>query len=390
MSAQELHLYVHLPFCMHKCAYCDFNSHVRDAPPWDDYRQALLAELDAWTHHRAFAGRPVATLFFGGGTPSLAPPELIGAVIETAHTHFNVVRNCEITLEANPGTTDAARFTAYRSAGVNRLSIGVQSFNDEELHWLERIHDARAARAAFAAARDAGFENISLDLMYGLPGQRLNDWLAQINSALALSPHHLSCYQLTVEPHTELAARHRRHPLRLPNDEQAVDFLRRTRETLAASGFQAYEISNFARPGFRCRHNDGYWLYHDYLGLGAGAAGKYDTDDGGIIRYANVRSPEGYIKAVMQRRRAVNSEECLTREKAAAEALWLGLRRSEGIHRSDFARRFGRDVFEIFGAALAPWRKRGCLNLDVHGLRLTERGLPLADSIAADILQASD
>ena len=390
MNGSDLHLYVHLPFCVHKCAYCDFNSHVRDAPPWRDYRRALLAELAAWATHDAFAGRSIASVFFGGGTPSLAPPELIATFMDAACRHFSLGENCEITLEANPGAADATRFAGYRAAGVTRLSIGVQSFNNEELQWLERIHDAQEAQTAFLAARNAGFDNISLDLMYGLPGQRINDWLAQLDTALALSPQHLSCYQLTVEPHTELAARHKRRPLELPNDEDGVDFLCRTREKLAAAGFQAYEISNFARPGGRCRHNDGYWLYHDYLGVGAGAAGKYDTDDGGIVRYSNIRAPENYIATVQQHATAVNSKERLTRRKAAAEALWLGLRRSEGVNRASFNRRFGHDIFEMLGHALAPWLKRDCMILDDHGLRLTDRGLPLTDSIAADILGASN
>lgn len=384
--AGELHLYVHIPFCIHKCAYCDFNSHVRQAPPWDDYRMALLAELGQWSNQQHFAGRPLTSIFFGGGTPSLAPPALIADVLQQAAHRFGITRDAEITLEANPGTVDAERFSDYRQAGINRLSIGVQSFDDAQLRWLERIHSNAQATTAFATARSAGFDNVSLDLMYGLPGQSLAGWMHSLDTAIALAPEHLSCYQLTIEAHTELAQRHRRQPLALPEDELALAFLRDTRERLADAGYQAYEVSNFARPGRYCRHNDAYWLYHDYIGIGAGAAGKWDRQDGGITRYANIRSPEAYIKSATSKGGAINSEETLAMHKAAAEAVWLGLRRSNGIDQKLFVERFGRRIDEIFGPALKPWVETGHLIVTQENIQLSDKGLGMADSIAVSVL----
>jgi len=382
----DLHLYVHIPFCIHKCAYCDFNSHVRKQPPWDEYRMALLAELGYWSNQTQFAGRNITSIFFGGGTPSLAPPELIADVLHQAGHCFTLSDDIEITLEANPGTVDAQRFAAYRKAGINRLSIGVQSFDDTELKWLERIHSGDQAVQAYHRARSAGFDNISLDLMYGLPDQDLVGWMHSLETAIKLAPEHLSCYQLTIEAHTELALRHSRQALALPEDELALAFLLDTRKRLSEAGYQAYEVSNFARPGRYCRHNDAYWLYHDYIGIGAGAAGKWDLPDGGITRYANLRSPETYAKAATSNGSAINSRESLELHKAAAEAVWLGLRRSDGINQQAFRQRFGGTIDEIFGNALKAWVESGHLMVARKSIKLSDKGLGMADSIAVSVL----
>jgi len=384
--ASPLHLYVHIPFCIHKCAYCDFNSHVREIPPWDDYGRALLAELAHWSRQAQFSGRRIATVFSGGGTPSHDPAELISEVLQQADKLFGLFKDAEISMEANPGTIEAGRFAAFRAAGINRLSIGVQSFNDVELQWLERIHNAQQAEQAFASARSAGFDNVSLDLMYGLPGQSLSGWLKSLDTAIALAPEHLSCYQLTVEAHTELALRHQQSPLCLPEDELALEFLRSTRGRLLEAGYEAYEVSNFARSGRYCRHNDAYWLYHDYIGIGAGAAGKWDVPDGGITRYSNLRSPEAYMRSSLGGAGAINSAETLPREKAAAEAVWLGLRRSGGVSQELFRLRFGVSVNELFAAALRPWEASGHLHITPEQVQLTEQGLGMADSIAVSVL----
>jgi len=383
----DLHLYVHIPFCIHKCAYCDFNSHVRRQPAWGNYREALLSELAYWSARPQFSGRPLASIFFGGGTPSLAPAELIAGTLEQADALLGISDDTEITLEANPGTVDAGRFRAYRQAGVNRLSVGVQSFTNAELLWLERIHSSDQAMAALATARAAGFDNLSLDLMYGLPGQGMEDWMRSLETGIELAPEHMSCYQLTVEAHTELANRHRARPLALPDDDLSLDFLRRTRARLQDAGYAAYEVSNFARPGRYCRHNDGYWLYHDYIGIGAGAAGKWDKQDGGITRHANIRSPEAYMRAAMQHGKAINSEETLDIRKAAGEAVWLGLRRSRGIGRAAFRTRFGSDIDAMFGSVLRPWQQSGHLIAAADSLYLSDKGLGMADSIAISVLR---
>ena len=387
MPPSPLQLYIHIPFCAHKCPYCDFNSHVRPSIDWENYGRALVNELAHWAIQPQFEGRRLSSLFFGGGTPSLAPPSLIGAVIDAATGHFDVAEDAEITLEANPGTVDAGHFAGYRQAGVNRLSIGVQSFDAAELNWLERIHDGDGAVRAYDMARRAGFANVNLDLIYALPGQGLQSWMATLDQAIDLEPEHLSCYQLTVEPHTLLASRHARTPYPLPDDEQSLQFLWQTRARLATAGFEAYEISNFARPGHPCRHNDGYWLYRDYIGIGAGASGKWDgdADDGGVHRYTNVRSPEGYIKQMLLQGHAIGSDEALERRKAAAEAVWMGLRRRSGLSRPWFAERFGQDVLAMFGIELAPWLQAGVVLTDDVSLHLSDEGLAQADSVAADL-----
>ncbi|MDX8396102.1 MAG: radical SAM family heme chaperone HemW [Mariprofundaceae bacterium] len=376
-----LQLYIHIPFCVHKCHYCDFNSHVRDSHPWASYQQALLRELEYWAHHPAFSNRKLSSIFIGGGTPSLAPPSLIESILKRTGQLFHLIPNCEITLESNPGTVDADHFKGYRAAGVNRLSIGVQSLNNDDLKWLERIHDRDQAVRAYEIARASGFNNINLDLMYGLPHQSLENWLQILGQVINLEPEHLSCYQLTVEPHTQLAVTHAASPYALPDEEQALELFHNTRTVLAESNYSAYEISNFSKPDKHCRHNDGYWLYHDYIGIGAGASGKWDQTDGGTYRYSNKRNPDIYMKHDGP---AISSDEHLTRNKAAAEAIWLGLRRTDGIDQTWFEKRFQTSLSSQ--QALIPWLEDGYLTFTNNHLHLTDKGLPFADSIASSLL----
>lgn len=386
MNTIPLRLYVHIPFCKHKCHYCDFNSVVCQTPPWRDYARALLDELAHWSQQPRCAGRRLASIFFGGGTPSLAPAGLIADVINAAAGLFGLEPEAEISLEANPGSSDAARFAAYRQAGVNRLSLGVQSLEDRSLQWLERVHDARAARDAFAMARRAGFANINLDLMYGLPGQSLAAWLQQLETIVGWDAEHLSCYQLTVEPGTRLAGRHARNPLPLPDEDAALAFFTATHQMLANAGYRRYEISNYSKADLHCRHNSGYWRYDDYIGIGAGAAGKLDLADGGVWRYKNRASFASYMAAVGRHGSAVAEEERLAVCDAAAEAVWLGLRTSQGIDRRDFRRRFGRDPWLFFAPQLSPWLEGGQLSLTHTSLRPSAGGMALADAVAASVV----
>ncbi len=386
MRPSALQLYVHIPFCVHKCHYCDFNSHERSNPDWQNYQIALITELKHWAASPMFAGRKLTSIFFGGGTPSLAPTQLIAEIIQTAESVLGFEDNIELSLEANPGTMDAEHFSAYRQAGVNRLSMGVQSLNDQELLWLGRIHDSKQALEAFDAARNAGFNNINLDLIYGLPDQSLAAWLESLRTAITLDPEHLSCYELTIEPHTKLAASHARSPVNIPDDDLALMMFSETRERLNNAGYKAYEISNFAKPGYKCRHNDGYWLYHDYIGIGAGAAGKWDSQDGGITRYSNIRSPERYAQASSKDGTAIHTQESLDRNHSAAEALWLGLRREQGVCKHSFQQRFGFGAWKRFVPVLENWHKCGKLAVTDRHVCLTREGLPLADAIAASVL----
>ncbi|MDX8408670.1 MAG: radical SAM family heme chaperone HemW [Mariprofundales bacterium] len=379
-------LYIHIPFCTHKCPYCDFNSHVRRQPEWERYADALIAELHWHLAQPQWRDREISTVFFGGGTPSLAPVSLIARVMAAVRDALPWQADVEVSLEANPGSIDEAKLDGWQAAGINRLSIGVQSFDAASLHWLERIHSADQALNAVALAQGAGWQNIGLDLIYGLPDQAQGVWQQTLAQAMALRPTHLSCYQLTVEEGTLLAARHAAAPYPLPTETHAATLLLETRATLMQHGWQPYEVSNYARDGRVCRHNDGYWRYDDYLALGAGGCGKYDNADGGVVRYSNRRHPEGYMRQIAQGKGAVDGSEQRTLSQAAAEAVWLGLRRQNGVPISEFCARFGAMPQQMFPQLLAVWQERGMLELSEERCCLTSRGLLLADAVAADVL----
>ena len=398
MNVQGVRLYVHIPFCLHKCHYCDFNSHVFADPPWETYTNALIKELEFYAQQPQFLGRKITSVFFGGGTPSLAPAQLFEQVLTKASALFTFEDNIEISLEANPGASEASRFQAYRAAGINRVSIGVQSFDHAELKWLERIHSADEAELAFGMAREAGFENINLDLMYALPHQSLPQWFVSLDKAIALKPEHLSCYQLTVEPHTQLFISHQKSPLAMPDEELAMEFFWQTRARLKQAGFAAYEISNFSQAGKHCQHNCGYWLYDDYIGIGAGASGKWDkkhsdeNNDGtdvryGVHRYSNMRSPQTYMKAVSESGCAVQSAEDLNVDQAFGEALWLGLRMQQGVDLKWLEQRFGQSIQQAYPRLLQQWLRQDKICLLGDKMFLTDSGLILADDIAASFLK---
>ncbi len=355
-------------------------------PAWQDYTKALLAELKYYAEQSQFSKRKIHSIFFGGGTPSLAPASLFAEVLDVAQDLFSFAEDIEITLEANPGASEAGRFQAYRQAGINRISIGVQSFDNAELKWLERIHSADEAMAAYKMARDAGFERINLDLMYALPYQSLDEWFVSLEKGIALNPEHLSCYQLTVEPHTALHVTHKKQKLALPDEDLALQFFWQTRQRLAEAGYAAYEISNFAKKDESCRHNCGYWLYDDYIGIGAGAAGKWNENDGGVVRYSNVRAPQLYMDSALGHGKAVNSEEVLQKKEAMGEAVWLGLRQRNGIDLPWFERRFGQPLIATYPLLIKQWLNQQKLERVGSSLRLTPAGLSLADDIAASFL----
>ena len=286
-----LGLYLHFPWCVRKCPYCDFNSHaLRGEVPEADYVAALLRDLDADLESLGDRVRPASSAFLGGGTPSLFSGAAIGQVLDGVRQRLGFTDEAEITLEANPGTVDEAHFAGYRAAGVNRLSIGVQSFNPAHLQSLGRIHSRDDALRAMRVARGAGFENVNLDLMFGLPGQSADEALADLAQAIDLAPTHLSVYQLTLEPNTEFAAR----PPTLPDDDRIADMQAALQARLADAGYAQYEVSAYARPGRRSRHNLTYWTFGDYLGIGAGAHGKW-TRDGQPRRRAKHKHPKTYL-----------------------------------------------------------------------------------------------
>lgn len=357
-----LSAYVHLPWCIRKCPYCDFNSHEAGGQlPEAEYLAALRRDLDAQA--QIVVGRPLGSVFFGGGTPSLISAATVGGILRALEETFGFGPGIEITLEANPGASDADRFAGYRDAGVNRLSIGAQSFDDAQLRRLGRIHAADEIRAAFAAARNVGFDNINLDLMHGLPGQTQADAERDLARALALEPTHLSWYQLTIEPNTGF----HKHPPGLPGDDVLADIEDAGFATLAAAGYARYEISAFARAGHECLHNLNYWRFGDYVGLGAGAHGKHTLADGTLFRTANTRLPRDYMNAVAPTRTTEVTEDFF-------EFMLNALRLTTGFSARLFTAHTGRDPADLdeFTAAAVS---RGLLEV-VHRGDATERYQP--------------
>ncbi|MDX1609270.1 MAG: radical SAM family heme chaperone HemW [Halofilum sp. (in: g-proteobacteria)] len=373
-----LTLYVHLPWCVKKCPYCDFNSHeARGELPIERYLEALASDLqqelpDVW-------GRPLEAVFIGGGTPSLFPPEAIERLLSAVRAYFNPDPEIEITLEANPGTLEAGRFEGFRAAGVNRLSLGIQSFDDERLRALGRIHDATEARAAIEATRAAGFDSFNLDLMYALPGQDIDAALADLDAALAWEPPHLSWYQLTLEPNTVFWSR----PPALPDADAAADIESAGLECLAAAGLARYEVSAFARaPEWRCRHNLNYWRFGDYLGIGAGAHGKLTLAAAGAIeRRAKVRAPQAWLERADGPER-IASRRRLSAGDAAFEFLLNALRLVDGFEPGLFAERTGVPLAWL-ERPLASAEADGLLERDPQRIRPTPRGLDFHNDLLA-------
>ena len=368
-----LALYVHLPWCVQKCPYCDFNSHgLREgALPETAYTEALLADL-RWEAEALQTGRPLVSVFFGGGTPSLFSADRIGAVLEAADRTWGLAEDCEITLEANPGTADAVHFAGYRAAGVTRLSLGVQSFDDAQLQRLGRIHDGAAARRAFALARQAGFDNINLDLMFALPEQSIAAAATDLEAAIALGPEHLSYYHLTLEPNTAFAAA----PPPLPDEDTAADMLDAGGHLLQAAGYGGYETSAWARPGRRCRHNRVYWSFGDYIGIGAGAHGKYSarSGDGGlsIERRVRWRHPRHYLSAAGGAE-VLQSCQAITPQARPFEFAMNALRLHDGFDWDTLAAHAGLRREDLAGV-LETAQERGLLSVDETGVRPTALG----------------
>lgn len=333
-------LYVHWPFCKSKCPYCDFNSHVRESIDQDRWRTGLLRELD---HYAAQTqGRTVTSIFFGGGTPSLMAPATVAAIIDRAAQRWALDRDVEITLEANPNSIEQSNFAGYRDAGVNRVSLGVQSLDDASLKFLGRGHSSSEARAAIALVAKT-FPRFSFDLIYARPEQTVAQWRRELTHALTLAGEHLSVYQLTIEQGTQFHTLYARNALHLPPEESAEDLYDVTQEILAGAGRPAYEISNHARPGAECRHNMVYWRYEDYVGVGPGAHGRL-TIDSTKTATRQQKAPETWLAAVEKNGHATAEREAIDAERAANEALVMGLRLAEGLDPHRFQRETGRTL----------------------------------------------
>ena len=369
-----LALYVHLPWCLRKCPYCDFNSHeaAAGALPEADYLDALRADLEAalplvW-------GRRVMSVFIGGGTPSLFSPEGIDRLLADVRARLPLEPGCEVTLEANPGTFERDRFRAFRAAGITRLSVGVQSFDDRHLRALGRVHDAAQARAALGEAAQV-FDTFNLDLMYALPGQTLDDLRADLDQALVFAPPHLSIYHLTVEPNTRFASR---PPEGLPDDDLASDMLDLIAARTQAAGLQRYEVSAFARTGHRCGHNLNYWTYGDYLGLGAGAHGKLSFPDR-IVRQVRWRDPATYLQKARDGQ-AVSNEHVVSADDLPFEFMMNALRLVDGVPFALFDEHTGL-ARDVLAGALGAARGRGWLVVDGGRVRPTARGFDFLSDV---------
>ncbi|HEV7776578.1 MAG TPA: radical SAM family heme chaperone HemW [Luteibacter sp.] len=384
LLAPPLSLYVHMPWCVKKCPYCDFNSHgLRGVPPYESYIDALLADLDADLRDfgRALHGRPVVSVFFGGGTPSLFSPGLVGRFLDGARDRLPFEDGLEVTLETNPGTVEHGRFDGYLKAGVNRISFGIQSFDDDKLRRLGRIHSAAEASDAVRQAQDAGYANINLDLMYALPQQTLEGALDDVDRAIALGPTHISHYQLTLEPNTAFAA----NPPPLPDDDEAWAIQEACESRLAAGGYRQYEISAYARDDRRCAHNLNYWRFGDYLGIGAGAHGKIsDAATGQVHRRWKNRHPNAYLGAAGTPAR-IGGDSTIEAVELPFEYMLNALRLVDGVPRVEFAERTGLPAFAI-EATLASGVARGWLADDPAMLRTTALGQRFLNDVIASFL----
>jgi putative oxygen-independent coproporphyrinogen III oxidase len=373
-------VYVHWPFCLSKCPYCDFNSHVRHAPV-DEARYVRAFTREIETTAARTPGRTVTSIFLGGGTPSLMKPETVGAVLDAIARNWSVAPDAEVSLEANPTSVEATRFRGYRAAGVNRVSLGVQALDDVSLKALGRLHTAREALDAIAIARGA-FDRYSFDLIYARPDQTPQMWTQELKQAIAEAAEHLSLYQLTIEPETPFFGLHAAGKLKTPDEATARALYDVTQQICAQHGLPCYEISNHARKGAECRHNLVYWRGDEYAGIGPGAHGRLDIDG---VRHAIVteKRPEAWLTRVETEGHGVIDDEPLNREECADEFLLMGLRLVEGIDPQRYARLAGRSLDP---ARVTLLREQGAITVDGNGrLRVTQSGFPLLDAVVADL-----
>jgi putative oxygen-independent coproporphyrinogen III oxidase len=374
-------LYIHWPFCLAKCPYCDFNSHVREQVDAGQWREALLSDL---RHEAALAGgEPLESIFFGGGTPSLMPPDLVAALLAEAEKLWGFAPGIEITLEANPSSVEASKFADLAQAGVNRVSLGLQSLDDGALKFLGRLHDAKEGLNALETAQKA-FERVSFDLIYALPSQDIRLWRKELATAIGFGTAHLSLYQLTIEPGTRFETMVRKGDFQPLDDDAAADLFALTREFTANAGVPAYEVSNHARRGEESRHNLTYWRYQDYAGIGPGAHGR--RGGAATVRH---KKPENWLDAVAAQGHGIAEERALSLPEQASEALLMGLRLAEGIDLAEMAARFGIPATDLIDRdRLAFHERQGlCWHLG-NRVGVTEQGMVLLDALLGELVPA--
>ncbi|MCD8089252.1 MAG: radical SAM family heme chaperone HemW, partial [Clostridiales bacterium] len=359
-----LEIYIHIPFCRAKCGYCDFNSFPSEENQTEEYVKRLIREIN----ESPYRGEAADTVFIGGGTPSLISPHYIEEILNAAEKAFPFKADCEITMEANPESLTPVGLKTYKQAGINRISMGVQSFNDSELRLLGRIHSSAQAAEAYNMIRESGFENINLDLMFSYPSQTLESWEESLNTAVCLNPEHISAYSLIIEENTLFYKKYKNYQT---NEDLDRIMYRKAKEILENAGYIRYEFSNFARPGRECRHNIGYWKRYNYLGFGLSSHSFYNN-----VRFSNTGSFKEYLTGERE-----NYREVLTEGDIMGEYMFLWLRLKEGISFSDFYNTFGKDIFSVFGGVIKKYEKYGFLAYDKKRLWLTEKGIDVSNTI---------
>ena len=369
-----MEIYIHIPFCIRKCDYCDFLSGPSGPEEQADYVQALLREIQAVEEGE---GRSVSSIFIGGGTPSVLDERLLGDILKEIRNRFKIEEDVEITIEVNPGTANIGKLQAYREIGINRLSIGLQSPQDRELKILGRIHNYEQFLETYQEARAVGFDNINIDLMSAIPDQTYEGWVKNLRTVAELEPEHISAYSLIVEEGTPFAAR----KLNLPDEDTEYNMYEATAQILKEYGFEQYEISNYARKGRKCRHNVGYWTRQDYLGFGLGASSLYGKE-----RFANTADMKKYLENSRNPEKIREKEPSLTREDEMAEFMFLGLRMTKGISKVDFQRCFGCTIESVYGEVLEKYESMGLLLEQDGRIFLSREGIHVSNSIMAEFL----
>jgi len=370
----NLALYLHIPYCLHKCGYCDFNSHPENREESTHYVEALLQELKNYS--ATLKNYSVPTIFVGGGTPTILPPSQLKKILDTVRQSFDLTADCEITIEANPATIKQETFQEIRAAGYNRISIGVQSFDEKELLLLERVHSVEEIHSTVQRARSAKFENLSMDLMFGLPDQTVEKWQSHLNQAIAKNPDHLSTYNLTIEPATAFFKLHAKGKICLPDEDIQLEMYETTIQILEQAGYPQYEISNFSKPGRESQHNINYWNNGEYLGVGAGASSYLSGE-----RFKNINLPSQYIREINNKGIAVDSRERLEPLEAMGETLMLGLRLLKGISIDVFENRFQVSFEKVYGKVVESLLHQKLITFNQKRIALSRKGLFLADSV---------
>ena len=370
----NLGLYLHIPYCLHKCGYCDFNSHPENQVESVQYVEALLKELKFYS--TTLKSYNVPTVFMGGGTPTILPPSQLKKILDTVRQSFNLTPDCEITIEANPATIKLETLQEIHAAGYNRISIGVQSFDEKELQLLERVHSEEEIHSTVHRARSANFENLSMDLMFALPDQSTEKWQSHLKQATAKNPDHLSTYNLTIEPATAFFKLQEKGKLCLPHEDIQLEMYETTIQVLEDAGYSQYEISNFSKPGMESQHNINYWNNGEYLGVGAGASSYLNGE-----RSKNINLPSIYIREIETKASAVDTRERLEPLQAMGETLMLGLRLLKGVSIDVFENRFQVSFQKVYGKAVESLLNQELITFNQNRIALSRKGLFLADSV---------